>query len=260
MAGYTPLFGSIITSSIWNEESETRIVWITMLALADANGKVEGSISGLAPVARVSLKSCEKAVERLKQPDQYSRTKEFDGRRIADIEGGWQILNFTKFREKAKRRTAEYYRSYRKKRAEGQVQPNATECNEMQPKATKAQRTHTKTQTKTHTHTNTQTETNNKRKARAKFIKPTTKEVLEYAKSIGFTSLNSQLFVDTYEARGWMIGKNKMKNWKAAIRTWKERDNDGRTQNNRDGSKTSEIERSPTSDFAFDTTSEEIEA
>lgn len=115
MAGYTPLFGSIVTSSIWNENSETRVVWITMLALADANGKVEGSISGLAPVARVSLESCEKALKKLKQPDKYSRTKEFDGRRIEDAEGGWQILNFIKFREKAKSR-AEYYRQWRANR------------------------------------------------------------------------------------------------------------------------------------------------
>ena len=31
-------------------------------------------------------------------------------------------------------------------------------------------------------------------------------------------------FVDFYEAKGWMIGKNKMKDWKAAVRTWVKRD------------------------------------
>lgn len=59
------------------------------------------------------------------------------------------------------------------------------------------------------------------------FIPPTVDEVKEYANSINYTSLNSQLFVDTYEARGWMIGKNKMKDWRAAVRTWKGRDSDG---------------------------------
>ena len=83
MAGYTPLFNSIVTSSVWNEDSETRIVWITLLALADANGRVEGSVSGLAPVARVSLAACEKALHKLKQPDAYSRTKEYEGRRMS---------------------------------------------------------------------------------------------------------------------------------------------------------------------------------
>ena len=32
-------------------------------------------------------------------------------------------------------------------------------------------------------------------------------------------------FVDFYESKGWMIGKNKMKNWKASIRTWKSKQN-----------------------------------
>ena len=31
---------------------------------------------------------------------------------------------------------------------------------------------------------------------------------------------NAQRFVDFYECKGWMVGKNKMKNWKAAVRTW----------------------------------------
>jgi len=54
----------------------------------------------------------------------------------------------------------------------------------------------------------------------SKFTKPTPQEVAEYAKSIDF-NLDGQLFCDSYEAKGWMIGKNKMKNWKASVRTWK---------------------------------------
>jgi len=114
MPGYTPLFNSIVTSSVWNEDNETRIVWITMLALMDSTGKVEGSEAGLAPVARVSLESCVKAIAKLKSPDPYSRTKEHEGRRIIEIDGGWQIINYQKFRDKAKSR-AEYYRQWRQK-------------------------------------------------------------------------------------------------------------------------------------------------
>ena len=33
-------------------------------------------------------------------------------------------------------------------------------------------------------------------------------------------SVDPQSFVDFYESKGWMIGKNKMKDWKAAVRTW----------------------------------------
>jgi hypothetical protein len=36
--------------------------------------------------------------------------------------------------------------------------------------------------------------------------------------------INPQLFIDHYIANGWMVGKNKMKDWKAAIRTWEKND------------------------------------
>ena len=53
-----------------------------------------------------------------------------------------------------------------------------------------------------------------------KFVKPTPKEVNDYAKEIDF-KLDGDYFCDWNEARGWLISKNPMKDWKAAIRTWK---------------------------------------
>jgi molybdenum cofactor biosynthesis enzyme MoaA len=53
-----------------------------------------------------------------------------------------------------------------------------------------------------------------------KFIKPTPIEVTIYAKSIGF-KLDGQNFVDFYESKGWVVGKSPMKDWRAAVRTWK---------------------------------------
>ena len=41
------------------------------------------------------------------------------------------------------------------------------------------------------------------------------------AKEIGFLTLDSSYFLDHYDSNGWLIGKNPMKDWKAAIRTWK---------------------------------------
>ena len=37
-------------------------------------------------------------------------------------------------------------------------------------------------------------------------------------------SVNAQRFVDFYAAKGWKIGQNPMKDWKAAVRTWEQRD------------------------------------
>lgn len=116
MAGYTKLFNSILASTIWRASDKTRIVWITLLAMSDKDGVAEGSIPGLADMARVSLVDCEKALEELYSPDKYSRTTEYEGRRIEKIEGGWQILNHGKYREKM---SADERREYfRKKQQE----------------------------------------------------------------------------------------------------------------------------------------------
>jgi hypothetical protein len=100
MTGYTKLFGSIVASTIWDEDPWTKIIWITMLAMSNADGTVEGSIPGLAHLARVGIPETEAALKKLLAPDPHSRTKEHEGRRIATIDGGWLILNRTKYREK----------------------------------------------------------------------------------------------------------------------------------------------------------------
>jgi len=57
------------------------------------------------------------------------------------------------------------------------------------------------------------------REATHKFLKPTFEEVVEYCRLKGYT-LDAQHFLDYHEARGWMLGKVKMKDWRAALRTW----------------------------------------
>lgn len=95
---FTKLFSSITESTVWCEPDSTRIVWITMLAMADRKGRVWGSIPGLANRARVTLQQCENALITFKSPDRYSRTPDHEGRRIADIDGGWVLLNYEKHR------------------------------------------------------------------------------------------------------------------------------------------------------------------
>lgn len=100
MAGYTKLFNSILASTIWRAPDKTRIVWITLLAMADKNGIAEGSVPGLADFARVSIPACRKALAELMAPDNDSRSQEYDGRRIEATDGGWRILNHRKYRER----------------------------------------------------------------------------------------------------------------------------------------------------------------
>ena len=120
MTGFTKLFSEIITSSIWSEDDKTRIVWVTMLASCDAQGIVRASVSGLAHIARVNKESCLRALEVLSSPDSDSRSPEFEGRRITKVDGGWIILNHTKYRnarnaDERKSYMAKYMREYRAK-------------------------------------------------------------------------------------------------------------------------------------------------
>lgn len=52
-----------------------------------------------------------------------------------------------------------------------------------------------------------------------KFVPPTEAEVREYCEQRN-NGVDASAFVNFYESKGWMIGKNKMKDWKAAVRTW----------------------------------------
>lgn len=99
MSGYTKLFSSILASTIWRTDNPTRLLWITMLAMTDRFGCVYASVPGLADFARISLEECERGLAALQSPDPYSRTKDFEGRRLMPIDGGWHIVNFDKFRK-----------------------------------------------------------------------------------------------------------------------------------------------------------------
>lgn len=52
-----------------------------------------------------------------------------------------------------------------------------------------------------------------------RFIPPSVEEVEQYCIERS-NNIDAQSFIDFYESKGWMIGKNKMKDWKAAVRTW----------------------------------------
>jgi hypothetical protein len=119
MAGpYIKLFGSILNSSIWCEAGDTRLVWITLLLLADAEGYVWGAVPGVARQAAVSVEACEAALEILARPDPYSRSREEGGRRIVPVDGGWRIVNARKYREmqtSGQRKASERSKSYRQR-------------------------------------------------------------------------------------------------------------------------------------------------
>lgn len=79
-----------------------------------------------------------------------------------------------------------------------------------------------------------------KKRGAARFVPPTVEEVRDYCAEKGY-AINPEHFVDFYASKGWMVGRNKMKDWKASVRTWVKRREEEREK---DGKKV------PTSDFS----------
>lgn len=59
---------------------------------------------------------------------------------------------------------------------------------------------------------------------RTRFIKPSIDEVKAYAKDMGYYGFNADRFQAYYESNGWKVGRNPMKDWKAAVRNWHAKD------------------------------------
>jgi hypothetical protein len=96
--GFTKLDSGIVLSSVWSESLATRVVWITLLAMKDFEGKVLCSRQGLMRSANVPKEEFDEAIRTLESPDEDSRSVEYEGRRIEKIDGGWIVLNHFKYR------------------------------------------------------------------------------------------------------------------------------------------------------------------
>jgi hypothetical protein len=149
MSGYTKLFSSILASTIWRADDQTRIVWITLLAMADRDGLIEASLPGVADFARVSLTDCARALAHLSSPDPYSRSPDADGRRIVATDGGWRLINHAKYRHRMSQdERREYLRTkQREYRQRKRVNTASTSVNNVSDKSTML--THTEADTDT---------------------------------------------------------------------------------------------------------------
>lgn len=127
MSAFTKLHATILDSSIWQEPAHVRLVWITMLAMADADGVVQASVGGLSHRARVTREECVDALERFRSPDHDSRDGT-TGERIEDVIGGWLLLNHANYRDRQTHQqtvTAERVRKHRATRAGITVAPDS---------------------------------------------------------------------------------------------------------------------------------------
>jgi hypothetical protein len=99
---YSKLHASIVNSSLWMERDQDRLLFITLLAIADRDGVVYGSKAGLARIANIEPALADSAFSRLQEPDPDSsdrmRNPDSEGRRIEEVPGGFKLINFDYYR------------------------------------------------------------------------------------------------------------------------------------------------------------------
>ncbi len=114
--GFAKLFDAITESSLWGESKATRLLFVTMLAKADATGFVEASLPGIARAANLDQAETEEAMVILESPDEHSKDLEAnpqnEGRRVLKVPRGWMIINYEEYRN---RRSDEDRREYMRK-------------------------------------------------------------------------------------------------------------------------------------------------
>lgn len=59
--------------------------------------------------------------------------------------------------------------------------------------------------------------------ARGNFVKPTVEEIADYCAERG-NGIDARHFYDYYESNGWKVGRNPMRDWKATVRNWEQRE------------------------------------
>jgi hypothetical protein len=97
---WTPLFSKVVDSSLWEEPDYVVKIFITMLALKDADQVVRYNAYGIAQRARKTEKEVLDALKILSSPDKKRiEPQPFDGRRVEKVEGGWLLLNGLVYQE-----------------------------------------------------------------------------------------------------------------------------------------------------------------
>ena len=102
--GFVKLYGDrLLDSTLWLEAPEVRLVFLSMLAVADQGGVIDvPGIRALARKLNLTVEYLEPALEKLMEPDPDSRSEAHEGRRVRKRGRpvvGWQCVNYETYRE-----------------------------------------------------------------------------------------------------------------------------------------------------------------
>jgi hypothetical protein len=205
MSGFTKLHSSLTASSIWNEPDSVRIVWITLLAMADSDGNVKAAVVGLAHMARKTLEETEAALDILLAPDLHSGRKEMEGRRIITIDGGWHLVTHEFYRELGMSEDAKRYWRERKRiqRMSKTVQDSPRQSRSVGDVLVLA------------------SDSVKGKKSTEKKGKPTEIQLEAFCESLGLPKSDGTATFLKWEGNGWTNNGKPVKSWKATIQNWK---------------------------------------
>jgi len=212
---YGKLFSSMYEGTLYGQW-QAIVTLQQLVILADADGVVDMTPPAIAARTSIPLDIIEAGLRQLSEADKYSRSDAEEGRRIVPIDPerpwGWLIVNYAKYRDM---RSAEDRKAYmREYMRDKRKQEKLTDANSKQPLTLLAN---------TDTDTDTDTEKRKTARKRAVFVKPEVDEVAAYCRERG-NAVDAAAFVDFYTAKGWKVGREPMRDWRAAVRTWEKRD------------------------------------
>jgi hypothetical protein len=203
--------------------------------MSDARGEVQASIPGLARRAGITIPECEAGLSVLDSPDRFSRSKEHEGRRIAGIDGGWELLNHSKYRALL---SADERREYnRKKQADFRAKKkdsvndmSITVNHNKQCQHISEAEDRSRSQIAEVFNNTSLIESPTKPKAKREIPKideskarGTIEEVVAYAVQIGLTKSDGEYMFAKWDENDWTKneGKEKIKDWRKTLVTWK---------------------------------------
>lgn len=113
---YAKIFSQIFNSSI-ADDYRVRHLFMDLLALSDQEGIVDMTHEAISARTRVPLEEVKAAIAKLELPDERSRSREHEGRRLVRLDDhrdwGWMIVNYLRYREmKSETDRKEYLRNY----------------------------------------------------------------------------------------------------------------------------------------------------
>lgn len=212
---YGKHFQSTYTGSMYGKGALVFAVWGYVIAHTK-DSYVEINPIQLAQIlGDVSKDEVVAAIEYLCSPDESSRNKDHDGRRlIREGEYLYFVPTFTHYHSMQNsddRR--EYMREYMKNRRKTMSNEYVNSCKH---------RVNNVNSGKHNQNQRSDSYSESKDQKRGNFVPPSLQEVIDYCKERS-NNISANNFLNFYEAKGWMVGKNKMKDWKACIRTWEQR-------------------------------------